>query len=180
MAGQRMSGCRALSSDESRPVASARVPRRQSTASRTSTSWRNTSAHSRCESRSARSRRGCTSGSGGHRQRSQGHGFSEDPLGRGRRPPDLEDIDIPPERFPQIRDQLAQVEHRPTRLHVGQEVDVAISASLTAPDGSEHADDARAARCRHSKGLLTRSQRAAYCFERGIVPPLPPYADPSG
>src|SRR5215216_3869054 len=58
---------------------------------------------------------------------SQRHGFAEDLLGLGRRMPNLYHVDTAAERVLKIEDELAQVECRPSWLHINQKVDVAIS-----------------------------------------------------
>src|SRR5207247_5215489 len=72
--------------------------------------------------------------------RSKRDGVALEALGDRRGPADLDHVDPSAERFLQVQDQLTEVQGRPARLELDQEVDVAVRTRAPGCDRTEDAD----------------------------------------
>jgi hypothetical protein len=70
-----------------------------------------------------------------------------------RRAPNLYHVDWTAERLLKIEDELTQVEHRPSWLHVDQEIDVAVDSRFSSRDRPEHPHVSSAPTCSNTQDL---------------------------
>jgi hypothetical protein len=78
-----------------------------------------------------------------------------DSLGGLRWAPHLDHIDLTAERFFEIEDETAEVEDRPARLQLDEEVDIAIRPCVPSGHGTEHTNVTCSVSCRNGEEFVS-------------------------